>query len=229
MASEKQLSPFLDRIKDLDIELQLGTHIRQPFENADLIIISPGVPDTILPIINAKEKNVPVWGEIELAGRFIKEPIVAVTGTNGKTTTTTLLGKMIESSGLKPFVGGNIGTPLIEYVDHKEKADVVVAELSSFQLDTIDTFRPKVSVLLNITEDHMDRYTDLEAYATSKGRIFMNQQENDTAVLNGSDPLAVKITKHIKAKKRFFYHDESRDYTSNVLNLFDFYVPGLPG
>jgi UDP-N-acetylmuramoylalanine--D-glutamate ligase len=229
MASEKQLSPFLDRIKDLDIELQLGTHINQTFENADLIIISPGVPDTILPIINAKEKNVPVWGEIELAGRFIKEPIVAVTGTNGKTTTTTLLGKMIESSGLKPFVGGNIGTPLIEYVDHKEKADVVVAELSSFQLDTIDTFRPKVSVLLNITEDHMDRYTDLEAYATSKGRIFMNQQENDTAVLNGSDPLAVKITKHIKAKKRFFYHDESRDNTSNDLNLFDFYVPGLPG
>ncbi len=229
MASEKQLSPFLDRIRDLDIELQLGTHITQTFENTDLIIISPGVPDTILPITNAKEKNVPVWGEIELAGQFIKEPIVAVTGTNGKTTTTTLLGKMIESSGLKPFVGGNIGTPLIEYVDHKEKADVVVAELSSFQLDTIDTFRPKVSVLLNITEDHMDRYADLETYAASKGRIFTNQQESDTAVLNGSDPLTVKITKHIKAKKRFFYHDESTDNTSSDLNLLDFYVPGLPG
>jgi len=204
MASEKQLSPFLDRIRDLDIQLQLGAHINQTFENADLIIISPGVPDTILPIINAKKKNV-------------------------KTTTTTLLGKMIESSGLKPFVGGNIGTPLIEYVDHKEKADVVVAELSSFQLDTIDTFRPKVSVLLNITEDHMDRYTDLEAYATSKGRIFMNQQESDTAVLNGSDPLIAGITKHIQAKKRFFYHNESADNTSDNLNSLVFSVPGLPG
>ena len=228
-ARKSDLSPYLESLSDLDIKFELGTHSSQTFENADLIIISPGVPHTILPIKKAKKRNIPVWSEIELAGRFINEPIIAVTGTNGKTTTTTLLGKMIEDSGLKPFVGGNIGNPLIEYVDNKEKADVVVAELSSFQLDTIDTFKPAVSVLLNITEDHMDRYADLNAYATSKKRIFKNQQENDTAILNGSDQLINKITEHIKAKKRFFYHNRTTDNKSDALNSLVFSVPGLPG
>lgn len=227
IANEKSLSLYLEQIRDLDINIETGKHLSQTFENSDLIIISPGVPDTILPIKKAKKRSIPVWSEIELAGRFINKPVIAVTGTNGKTTTTTLIGKMLESSGLKPFVGGNIGNPLIEYLDNREKADVVVAELSSFQLDTIDTFKPAVSVLLNITEDHLDRYENMEAYANSKKRIFKNQQENDTAVLNGSDPLVIKIAEHIKAKKKFF--NRTTDNGSDELNSLVFSSPGLSG
>jgi UDP-N-acetylmuramoylalanine--D-glutamate ligase len=127
-------------------------------------------------------------GEIELAYRFITAPILAVTGTNGKSTVTLLLGEMLKASGLKVFVGGNIGTPLIDYINKEEAAERLVVEVSSFQLDTIDTFRPAVSVLLNITDDHLDRYPDFAAYARSKGRIFMNQRAVDTAVINTADP-----------------------------------------
>jgi len=195
-------------IREPGIRMELGPHRIETFERADLIVVSPGVPHTILPIRRAKEQGIPVIGEIELASRFITEPIVAVTGTNGKTTTTTLLGKMLEDSGFKVFVGGNIGKPLIAYADREEKAEIVVVEVSSFQLDTIDTFRANVAVLLNITEDHMDRYPDLDAYTKSKARIFKNQQYNDTAVLNGSDPVVRSLSRGILSRKVFFSSKE---------------------
>jgi len=195
-------------IREIGIKIELGPHRIETFESADLIVVSPGVPHTILPIRRAKEQGIPVIGEIELASRFITEPIVAVTGTNGKTTTTTLLGKMLEDSGFKVFVGGNIGKPLIAYADREEKAEIVVVEVSSFQLDTIDTFRANVAVLLNITEDHMDRYPDLDAYTKSKARIFKNQQYNDTAVLNGSDPVVRSLSRDILSRKVFFSSKE---------------------
>lgn len=169
---EQEIDSEEPLIREPGIRMELGPHRIETFERADLIVVSPGVPHTISPIRRAKEQGIPVIGEIELASRFITEPIVAVTGTNGKTTTTTLLGKMLEDSGLKVFVGGNIGKPLIAYADGEEKAEIVVIEVSSFQLDTIDTFRANVAVLLNITEDHMDRYPDLDAYTKSKARIF---------------------------------------------------------
>ncbi len=208
MADEQKLGLYLKELDGMNITMELGQHRIETFKQADLIVVSPGVPHTILPIKKAKEKGVAVVGEIELAARFIKEPIVAVTGTNGKTTTTKLLGEMLENSGIKVFVGGNIGNPLINYVEKEEKAQVIVAEISSFQLDTIDTFRPKVSVLLNITKDHLDRYPDFEAYVKAKGRIFENQREDDTAVLNGSDPLIRLLCENIKAKKVFFSCDQ---------------------
>jgi UDP-N-acetylmuramoylalanine--D-glutamate ligase len=186
--------------------MELGRHNIETFERADLIVLSPGVPHTILPIKRAEAKGIPILGEIELAARFIREPVIAVSGTNGKTTTTELLGDMLKNSGLKVFVGGNIGNPLIDYADKGESAEIVVAEVSSFQLDTIDTFRPRVGVLLNISADHLDRYPDFEAYARSKGRIFENQQEGDAAVINVSDPLVRSISKGLKARKLPFYH-----------------------
>jgi len=223
-------------IRDLGIKMELGAHRIETFENADLVVISPGVPHTIEPVIKAKEQGIPVMGEIELASRFITEPIIAVTGTNGKTTTTTLLCKMLEDSGLKVFVGGNIGTPLIAYADKREKAEIVVIEVSSFQLDTIDTFRANVAVLLNITEDHMNRYSDLNAYAKSKARIFENQRYDDTAVLNGSDPVVCSLSKDILSKKVFFsskkekgvtISDESIISQENISRLLvDFKLPG---
>ena len=206
IAGEKTLGSILDEVKKMGARLELGRHTIETFEQADFIVVSPGVPHTILPIERAKENGVPVLGELELASRFIREPVIAISGTNGKTTTTRLLGRMLENSGFKVFVGGNIGNPLIEYADTDGTADVVVAEVSSFQLDTIDTFRPRVSVLLNIRDDHLDRYPDFDAYARSKGRIFENQQEGDTAVLNGSDPVVCSISKTLRARKLPFYH-----------------------
>ncbi|MDD2389735.1 MAG: UDP-N-acetylmuramoyl-L-alanine--D-glutamate ligase [Desulfobacterales bacterium] len=204
MAGEKALKEKLEQLKGLDIRQELGGHQVKTFETADLIVLSPGVPHTIEPVNRARKKGVPVIGEIELASRFIGEPIVAVTGTNGKTTTTTMVGEMLRCSGKKVFVGGNIGNPLIGYVDGDEKADIVVVELSSFQLDTIDTFRPSVAVLLNIAEDHMDRYPDFGGYIRSKARIFENQHPDDQAVLNGSDASVRAIAGSIRSRRLWF-------------------------
>ncbi len=207
MASEKELAPNLSAAQELGVNMEFGQHTVNTFERADLIVISPGVPHTILPIQHAKAKGVPVLGEVELAARYIREPIVAISGTNGKTTTTTLLGNMLKNSGFKVFVGGNIGNPLINYLNQREPAEIVVAEVSSFQLDTIDTFRPRVGVLLNIKQDHMDRYPDFKAYVASKGRIFENQKEGDIAVINEADPAVRSIGNRLKSRKLHFFYN----------------------
>ncbi len=204
-------------LREMGVALELGPHRISSFQDADFIVVSPGVCHTIEPIEHAKSRGIPLMGEVELASRFIKEPIVAVTGTNGKTTTTELVGQMLKNSGISVFVGGNIGNPLIEYVGSGQKKQIVVAEISSFQLDTIDSFRPKVSVLLNITADHLDRYPDFEAYADSKIRVFNNQQTDDVAVLNGSDPLIRAKTKGIKSQRLFFPSREANEQGA-VLN-----------
>jgi len=209
MSGEKELGVHASIAKKLGVIMELGKHNIETFERADLIVVSPGVPHTILPIQRAMAKGVPIVGEFELAASYIREPIIAVSGTNGKTTTTTLLGSMLEKSGVKVFVGGNIGTPLIDYADKTGTADIVVAEVSSFQLDTIHTFRPRVGVLLNITDDHLDRYPDFKSYARSKGRLFENQQQSDIAVLNGSDPIIRSVTKELHARKLIFRHQEN--------------------
>ena len=187
MADEAELGPLATELRNLKIPMELGYHDNATFEKQDLIVISPGVPHTIPPLQQARDKGIPVLGEVELASRFITVPIVAVTGTNGKTTTTTLLGRMLKDSGRDVFVGGNIGDPLIGHVDHGRPVDMIVAEISSFQLDTIVTFRPHVAVLLNIAPDHLDRYPDFAAYVTSKCRLFSNQSAEDIAVVSGSD------------------------------------------
>lgn len=200
-----------DRISELaerGVKFELGGHNLPSFETADLIVISPGVPETIAPVAAAKQRGIQVIGEVELAAALITAPILAVTGTNGKTTTTTLLGHMLQTAGLRVFVGGNIGKPLVECVSESGRLDAVVAEISSFQLDTTRSFRPRVSVLLNVTADHLDRYLNFDAYAASKGRIFENQQAGDTAVVNGSDAVAVKVSERIRAR-RWLYHQQA--------------------
>jgi UDP-N-acetylmuramoylalanine--D-glutamate ligase len=203
-ADESALESPLETIRELGIKTELGAHRPETFENADLIVISPGVPHTIEPIVKAQSRGIRVIGEIELASCYIDTPIVAVTGTNGKTTTTELIGAMLHSSGRKVFVGGNIGNPLIRYADTEESVDVVVAEISSFQLDTIENFRPTVSVLLNISADHLDRYAGMAAYIESKGRIFKNQKPEDIAILNGSDPRVRALGANIECKKLLY-------------------------
>ncbi len=200
----ERLKNVSEKLSAEGISVKLGGSGADCFDKADMIVISPGVPHTLAPFERARQRGIPVLGEIELASRFVKAPVAAVTGTNGKTTVTTLLGEMLERSGLKTFVGGNIGYPLIEYADGDQRADLVVLELSSFQLDTIDSFRAHVSVVLNVTDDHMDRYPDFKAYADSKGRIFENQTSGDFAVLNGSDAVVKNMADRIGARKLFF-------------------------
>lgn len=188
-ADETALGSVVSEARELNVTLALGGHGDDIFAPAGMVVLSPGVPHTLAPLARVRKRGIPVIGEVELASRFIQAPIVAVTGTNGKTTTTELLGRMLTASGLNVFVGGNIGNPLIEAVDCHTPPDVVVAEISSFQLDTIQTFRPHVAVLLNISPDHLDRYSDITAYAASKGRVFANQGPEDFAVCHGNDPL----------------------------------------
>ncbi|MBT8358622.1 MAG: UDP-N-acetylmuramoyl-L-alanine--D-glutamate ligase [Deltaproteobacteria bacterium] len=224
MAKDDELGDSGAIIRELGINMELGGHKNTTFENAELIVLSPGVPHTISQLQRARDKGVKVIGEIELASKFIDQPIVAITGTNGKTTTTTLLGDMLISSGFKVFVGGNIGSPLIGYVDRNKKAEIIVLEVSSFQLDTIESFKPKVSVMLNITKDHLDRYPDFDAYVKSKCRIFVNQDNTDTAVLNGFDPVIRKCTENISSRKLFFSsrqeNEEGTTVNGKSINLF---------
>jgi UDP-N-acetylmuramoylalanine--D-glutamate ligase len=184
--------------------IETGEHKIETFTNQDLIVVSPGVPLIIRPIIEAQARGIEVISEIELAYRFLSTPLIAVTGTNGKTTTTSLLQHMFKISGKKTFVGGNIGTPLIECVSSGQQADYAIAEISSFQLESTKGFKPYISVLLNITEDHLDRYPSFDDYVYAKSRIFMNQKESDIAVLNFDDSHVKPLAQKINAETFYF-------------------------
>ena len=166
----------------------LGGHPDEAFRGAELIVLSPGVPAAIEPLRAARSRGVPVWSEIELAARRLAAPITAITGSNGKSTTTALTGAILRAAGRRTFVGGNLGVPLSDATTPGAAWDEVVVEVSSFQLETVETFRPAVAALLNITPDHLDRYPDPAAYAAAKFRLFERQRREDAAVLNADDP-----------------------------------------
>lgn len=205
---EERLSKSLEDLKGLDLEIETGRHTEGWFASADIIVVSPGVPLEIKPLQAARDKGAEIISEIELASRFIDAPIIAITGTNGKTTTTTLVGEILKRSGKRLFVGGNIGNPLIEYVLEEKKADFIVAEISSFQLEGIRGFRPYISILLNITEDHLDRYPSMDAYIQAKGLIYRNQRHADYAVINADDILVKRLTKGIEPRKAGFSREK---------------------
>lgn len=170
----------------------------------DYIVVSPGVPLTIPPIVYAQEHQIPVIGELELAYRNCKAPFVAITGTNGKTTTTTLTGELLKKTGKQVFVGGNIGVPLISYVEQLGEQDVVVAEVSSFQLETTDTFCPHLALMINLTPDHLDRHGDMAGYLAAKAKIFANQQPSDYLILNYDDEALRQVAAQSRGKVLFF-------------------------
>jgi UDP-N-acetylmuramoylalanine--D-glutamate ligase len=183
----------LAALDGLAVRPVLGGHDEADFTGADLVVLSPGVPMTIAPIRAAWRAGVPVWGEVELAWRFFPEtPVVAITGTNGKSTTTALTGALV-AQDRPTFAGGNLGTPLCEHVLSGRPAAAIVAELSSFQLEGIDQFHPRVAAILNVTPDHLDRYRDLDDYAAAKARLFARQQPGDAAVANARDPRALAM------------------------------------
>jgi UDP-N-acetylmuramoylalanine--D-glutamate ligase len=169
--------------------LRLGEHRTEDFTGVDQIVVSPGVPLDISPLEEARALGVEIVGELDWAWRQIDTPVVAVTGTNGKTTTTSLIGEIFQAAGRRVFVGGNIGTPLSQWILNGGKAEVLVLEVSSFQLDTAWQFCPEVGILLNITEDHLDRYESFSAYAGSKFSLFGRQGAEHVAIVNGDDSL----------------------------------------
>lgn len=173
-------------LKKMGIPVRIGSHGQKMFDQASVIIPSPGIPLDMPFIKSARDKGVPVTGELDIFAQYNTTPVIAITGTNGKTTTTELTAAMLEASGISCFVGGNIGTPLVEYLMQDSPKDVVVAEVSSFQLDLADAFRPDVAALLNLAQDHLDRYPDFAAYADSKWSVFKNMTALDTAVVNAS-------------------------------------------
>jgi UDP-N-acetylmuramoylalanine--D-glutamate ligase len=190
------------------IALELGGHTQATFESADLIVLSPGVPPAQPLIVEARRAGVPVMGELELASRWLAGRVVAITGTKGKSTTTTLAGRMLEAGGHRVLVGGNIGLALSAQVDESTTDTIHVVETSSFQLEATDTFHPWIAVLLNFSPDHLDRHASVEEYAAAKARIFANQGAGDWAVLNADDQPSLKLAAAGRAQRLLFsMHD----------------------
>ena len=201
---QDQLGEDIPTLLDHGIAVETGGHGERTFRGQDLIVVSPGVPVDSPPLVQARALGEPVIGEIELASQFLPKNIIAITGSNGKTTTTTLAGEIVAAGGFSTIVGGNIGTPAVSLVEQAKADTVVVLEVSSFQLETIQTFRPKVAVVLNITPDHLDRHRTFAAYVDAKARIFENQQAVDFAVLNADDAASAGLAPHTRAQVFWF-------------------------
>ena len=201
---EAELRNEILLLLDHGITVETGGHGDRTFRGQDLIVVSPGVPFDAPQLEQARALGEPVIGEVELAAQFLPGPIVAITGANGKTTTTTLAGEIIAAGKFHTLVGGNIGTPAISFADQANANTWTVLEVSSFQLETIVSFRPRIAVVLNITPDHLDRHKTFANYVDAKARIFKNQQPDDFAVLNADDPTTSGLANRTKAQLFWF-------------------------
>ena len=196
---EEKLHGRVAKLRNMKVRFFLGSDGTEAVEGADAIVVSPGVPADAPALLLAEKKKIRVISEIELFSWFCKSPVIAITGTNGKTTTSTLVAKLLGNAGCRVQLAGNIGIPLTGIVKELEAGEKVVAEISSFQLEHIEKFHPQVSVLLNITPDHLDRYRSFSEYVSAKGRIFENQDKNDFAVINVDDNEACGFLGRIKS------------------------------
>jgi UDP-N-acetylmuramoylalanine--D-glutamate ligase len=202
------LAKEIPALLEAGIMVESGGHGLLTFRRQDLIVVSPGVPMDTPEVKQVVGFGLPVIGELELASRYLQGQIVAITGSNGKTTTTTLVGKILSDAGLPSLVGGNIGLPVIDLVEKSSPETTSVLEVSSFQLETIEEFHPKIAVVLNITPDHLDRHGSFEAYAAAKTRITENQSADDFLVLNGEDKAAQMVA--LKTKAQIFWFSGRR-------------------
>jgi UDP-N-acetylmuramoylalanine--D-glutamate ligase len=196
--------PDAEALRRLGVSLELGGHRAETFDASDLIVLSPGVPPEQPLVHAARSRGIPVIAEIELASRWLRGRVIAITGTKGKSTTTALTGRILERAGLKVTVGGNIGAPLSAQVSQSTPDTLHVVETSSFQLEQIDTFHPWIAVMLNFSPDHLDRHPSVEAYAAAKARIFENQSADDWAVINADDPSVLALAREARSRKRLF-------------------------
>jgi len=207
LSEARSEAPETEPLRALGVQLELGGHRVETFTNADLVVLSPGVPPEQAAVQAARERGVPVIAEIELAFRWLQGRVIAITGTKGKSTTTVLTGRILETAGFKVTVGGNIGAPLSAQVAQSTPDTFHVVETSSFQLEQIDAFHPWIAVMLNFSPDHLDRHPTVEAYASAKGRIFENQAAGDWAVINADDPAVLELARRGRARTRLFSKD----------------------
>ena len=198
-------------LANLGVALEAGPHRAETLAAADLIVLSPGVPPDQAAFDDARRRGVPIIGEIELASRWINGRVVAVTGTKGKSTTTSLAAEMLREGGFEVTAGGNLGTALSDQVGESRRESLHMVEVSSFQLETTDTFHPWIAVLLNLSPDHLDRHASFAAYADAKSRIFANQTADDWAVVNADDPEAVNLARNGRARRFDFALDAALD------------------
>jgi UDP-N-acetylmuramoylalanine--D-glutamate ligase len=198
------LEPEIRSLNERHIQYEAGSHSLGLFDSVDLIVVSPGVPLSLPVLRQAAQHGKAIVSEIELASRYLRGKVIAITGTNGKTTTTALTGEILRTAGFPVQVGGNIGTPLISLVESSTEHTWSVVELSSFQLEAVPTFRPDIAVILNITPDHLDRYASFEAYTRAKLNIFENQIDSDFAVLNHEDPNLQRASGEIRSQVFWF-------------------------
>ncbi|MCP2239893.1 UDP-N-acetylmuramoyl-L-alanine--D-glutamate ligase [Thermoanaerobacterium thermosaccharolyticum] len=240
--SKEELKDDISEFKDSDITFCFKDVTDEFLEGAQMVIVSPGIPIDSEIVTKAKVKGIEVIGEVEFAYRLSKAPIYAITGTNGKTTTTSLLGEIFKNSGVRTYVAGNIGYPLVEAAVKAGNDDVIVAEISSFQLETIKEFRPVISAIINITPDHLNRHKTLENYINIKGRIFENQSFNEYTVLNYDDKNMSSLFKKAKCKvfpfsrakvldQGTYIEDGKIVISSNgekntIIDINDIYIPG---
>lgn len=199
-AIEPALMELSDRARTL---VEAGGHSEAFITACDVVVASPGVWRDALPLQWARKAGIPVWGEIEFASRFCRRPIIAVTGSNGKTTTVTLMANVMEASGKRVCLCGNVGTPLSQYA-LREDVDFFVVEISSFQLELVETFRPFIAVILNFSQNHLDRHPDMDDYFVAKKRIFMNQTSADHALINAADEWCQRLPSTVPAQLHFF-------------------------
>jgi len=195
------------RLRDRGVVVELGPHRAEAFTRADLVVLSPGVPPTQDVVEQARRAGVPVIGEVELASRFLQGKVIAITGTKGKSTTTTLTARMLQEAGQDVTAGGNLGTALSGQVAASHQTALHVVEVSSFQLESIVTFHPWIAVLVNLSADHLDRHASFEEYGAAKARIFMNQQAADWAVVNADDPASLALARDGRARRFDFALD----------------------
>ncbi len=206
--AESQLSAAVGSLRSMAPEgrlvFELGAHREESFTDCDMVVVSPGVPLSLHFLERSRRAAIPVLAEVELAFRHLKGRIIGITGSNGKTTTTVLVDEMLRGAGLKCHAAGNVGKPLISLVPASTAEGLYSVELSSFQLEGIDRFRPAIAALLNLTPDHMDRYAAFEAYVEAKCRIFMNQGPGDFAVLNADDAATRDVVSQVKSERMYF-------------------------
>jgi UDP-N-acetylmuramoylalanine--D-glutamate ligase len=208
---ESAIAGEVAALRVLGVEVECGGHREASFLSADLIVPSPGVPLTLPALVKAKGKGIEVISELELAWRFLRGTVVAVTGSNGKTTTVTLLGRIFAEAGRRVQVGGNIGIPLISLVESATDDTVHVVEVSSFQLEAVTSFRPRVAALLNITPDHLDRHNSMSDYVAAKARLFGFQQGDDFAIFNADDRYCADLAPEVRAQRFWFSRQRRLD------------------
>ncbi len=218
--SKAELSTALEQIEDLGLDYDLGGHTPKKFIEQDLIILSPGVSPQLKIFDYARHNGVKVTGEFEFANWFIKEPVIAITGTNGKTTTTYLIHKILKESGVDAWIGGNYGAPVIEYVASEKKSQVLVLEVSSFQLELCEKFNPKNVVFTNLAENHLDRYKSMEDYINAKRRIFANTNPSTTSILNADDNAVIELARDPAVQRgRIFYFSRKAALEPQIMNI----------